>query len=355
MQKEIIGYGSFIEGTYGKKLPQVRTPDFGETILFYAGRYALKYLIKRIDAASPIGTIWMPEYYCPFVKEWMHHEFDSIKFYYVDPFDPKSKIDWSQFKSTKDLVMVNNYWGLKDTDIPAGKRPTIIEDHSHGWLSEGSLNSKADFCFASLRKTLPIPMGGIAWKPKASTSKLSLNLPNIFDSYSNENPMNQPWDTIIGSMNLKANCNSTLDKQQYLDEYLKGELLVRSIYNVYQVSSQHAAFINQYIFTDFNSFKKINADYSCIKLEKSNAFKVVKHNTRAPFGLLMAFKSLDTLNDLKKYLVTNQIYPALLWPNNNLKTTYKYLLNVHMDFRFDTADLNYITTTVNNWISTNNQ
>ncbi|TDS13431.1 hypothetical protein DFQ03_2720 [Maribacter caenipelagi] len=353
MQKDIIGYGSFIEGTYGRKLPQVTKPDFGETILFYAGRYALKYLIKRISADTDIDTIWMPQYYCPFVKEWMHHEFDTIKYYYVDPFDASSKIDWSQFKSTNDVVMVNNYWGLKDTDIPDGDRPIIIEDHSHGWLSEGSLNSKADFCFASLRKTLPIPMGGIAWKPKASKSNICLNKSDIFDGYAGVNPMNNAWNTIVGSMQLKENCSEHHQKERYLEQYMNGELMVRSIYDVYEVSAPHADFINQHIHTDFNSFKKRNADYTFSKLHKNNAFKIVRHETKAPFGLLLAFKSLDTLNELKKHLVTNQIYPALLWPKNDLTTTYTYLLNIHMDYRFDTNDLDYIITTINNWITSN--
>lgn len=353
MRKDIIGYGSFIEGTYGKKLPQVPTPNFGETILFYAGRYALKYLIKSVDATNPIDTIWLPQYYCPFVKEWMHHEFEAIKYYYVDPFDPFAKIDWSQFNSTNDLVMVNNYWGLKDTNIPDGDRPIIIEDHSHGWLSEGSINSKADFCFASLRKTLPIPMGGIAWKPKASKSDIRLNKSDIFDSYAGENPMNNAWDTIVGSMQLKENCTEHHQKERYLEQYMNGELMVRSIYDVYEVSAPHAEFINQYLHTDFNSFKKRNADYTFSKLHKNNAFKIVRHETKAPFGLLLAFKSLDTLNELKKHLVTNQIYPALLWPKNDLTITYTYLLNIHMDYRFDTKDLDYIITTINNWITSN--
>lgn len=355
MRKDIIGYGSFIEGTYGRKLPQLSAPDFGDTLLFYAGRYALKYLIKRISADTDIDTIWMPQYYCPFVKEWMHHEFETIKYYYVDPFEPESKIDWLQFNSTTDLVMVNNYWGLKNTDIPDGDRPIIIEDHSHGLLSEGSLNSKADFCFASLRKTLPIPMGGVAWKPKASKSDMTLSKPEVFDAYTGENPMNTAWDTILDAMQLKETCTEIAQKDGYLDAYMQGELMVRSIYEVYQVSAAHAAFMNQYIHTDFNRFKKENVEYVRPKLIASNTFKVVHHATKAPFGLLLAFKSEDTLNELKRHLVQHQIYPALLWPNNDLTTTYTYLLNIHMDYRFDTTDLNYIISTINNWITSNNQ
>ena len=355
MQKDIIGYGSFIEGTYGRKLPQLSAPDLGDTLLFYAGRYALKYLIKRISAETHIDTIWMPQYYCHFVKEWMHHEFETIKYYYVDPFEPESKIDWAQFKSINDLVMVNNYWGLKNTDIPDGDRPIIIEDHSHGWLSEGSLHSKADFCFASLRKTLPIPMGGIAWKPKASKSNITLYKPEIFDTCTSENPMNKAWDTIIGSMRLKETCTAHVQKERYLEQYMKGELMVRSIYEVYEVSTEHAAFINQYIHINFNSFKKENVDYALPKLITSNDFKVVQHATKASFGLLLAFKKEDALNDLKKHLVANQIYPSLLWPKNDLTTTYSYLLNIHMDYRFDTTDLNYIISTINNWTTSNNQ
>ena len=351
MQKDIIGYGSFIEGTYGVNLPKVSTPDFGATILFYAGRYALKYLIKRIKEEKPIGTIWMPQYYCPFVKEWMHHEFDSINYYYVDPFDPLSKIEWSQFNSKNDLVMVNNYWGLKDTDIPEHDRPIIIEDHSHGWLSDGSLNSNADFCFASLRKTLPIPMGGIAWKPKTSKCNISLSKPEIFDKYDGENPMNIAWDTITGAMELKTKCSKASEKERYLEEYMNGELMVRSIYEVFQVSKKHADFINNHIYTDFNSFKKKNVDYALPKLVNCDEYKLVYNTTKTPFGLLLAFKNEDTLNDLKRHLVANQIYPALLWPDNDLTTAYTYLLNIHMDFRFDFKDLDYIILTINTWIT----
>ena len=167
--------------------------------------------------------------------------------------------------------------------------------------------------------------------------------------------MNKAWDTIIGSMRLKETCTAHVQKERYLEQYMKGELMVRSIYEVYEVSTEHAAFINQYIHINFNSFKKENVDYALPKLITSNDFKVVQHATKASFGLLLAFKKEDALNDLKKHLVANQIYPALLWPKNDLTTTYSYLLNIHMDYRFDTTDLNYIISTINNWTTSNNQ
>ncbi len=41
----------------------------------------------------------------------------------------------------------------------------IIEDHTHDPYSKWAYNSRSDWCIASLRKTLPIPDGGVLWSP----------------------------------------------------------------------------------------------------------------------------------------------------------------------------------------------
>ena len=42
----------------------------------------------------------------------------------------------------------------------------LVEDHSHDPFSPWALGSSADFAFSSLRKTLPVPDGGILWSPR---------------------------------------------------------------------------------------------------------------------------------------------------------------------------------------------
>jgi hypothetical protein len=41
-----------------------------------------------------------------------------------------------------------------------------IEDHSHDLLAPRALESRADYAIASLRKTLPLPDGGVVWSPR---------------------------------------------------------------------------------------------------------------------------------------------------------------------------------------------
>jgi hypothetical protein len=59
-----------------------------------------------------------------------------------------------------------NYFGLRtppDLELPEGVE--VLEDHSHDPVSAWAEQSSADFCLASLRKTLPINDGGALWSP----------------------------------------------------------------------------------------------------------------------------------------------------------------------------------------------
>jgi hypothetical protein len=39
----------------------------------------------------------------------------------------------------------------------------LVEDHSHDPFSPWAVGSSADYAFCSLRKTLPVPDGGLLW------------------------------------------------------------------------------------------------------------------------------------------------------------------------------------------------
>ena len=56
--------------------------------------------------------------------------------------------------------------------------------------------------------------------------------------------------------------------------------------------------------------------------------------------VLMAF------NELKTYLIQHHIYPSELWPDNSED---KFLLNIHIDFRYTKTDMEHIAQTLNNW------
>ncbi len=345
MNKDLIGFGSFFHKTNLDELPDIPTRFLKDYQLFYAGRYAMKYVFDMLIKNYDIGHIWLPQYYCPFVKEWLEKGFPNLKYYDIDPFDPEAQVDYSQF-STNDVVLVNNYWGLKRNDIPTGKRPLIGEDHSHGWLSPGCLQSEADFCIASLRKTVPLPLGGIAWKPKKS--KAALSLPQLSTSAENTG-MEHAWDLVDKAMALKASCTSVEEKTQFLDLYGNGENVLRTTQELKTLRPNHEKVLTEALFKDYNSHKIKNWEYVTTKINENSSFKVLPKGEATPFGLLLVFKEYEDLKLMKQHLISKSIYPAELWPQNNIRYEYKFLLNIHIDFRYEARDMDYFAATINQW------
>ena len=69
-----------------------------------------------------------------------------------------------------DAVLAVNLFGRSDGyqwDVWHREHPGIvlIEDHTHDPLSDWSQSSTADYAVASLRKTLPVPLGALLWSP----------------------------------------------------------------------------------------------------------------------------------------------------------------------------------------------
>jgi len=78
-----------------------------------------------------------------------------------------------------DWVLAANLFGAEDGAAWVGWRRShdvvLIEDHTHDPFSAWARATAADYAFASLRKTLPIPDGAVLWSP------LGLELPPVGD------------------------------------------------------------------------------------------------------------------------------------------------------------------------------
>jgi hypothetical protein len=350
MNSDIIGYGSFFHEIPKSEIESLPRIEFEAAYeLFYSGRDAIKYIFSRIESSRPIETIWIPHYYCPFVKAWLEHNFDNIKYYQIDPFEPGAQIDWSEFNNANDVIIVNNYWGIKSIHTPGGRRPVVVEDHSHGWLTAGCLESNADFCIASLRKTVPLPLGGIAWKPKGSRSEIALK-GNRHDSGPGMSQMERCWNTVSEAMERKSQCTDVSEKNTYLTLHSKGESMLQSHFDVLQVAPDRVELLEQYMFRDYNAVKANNFRTLVPKLDENSYFKILQNNKHTPFGLLLAFQDRGVFQELKQHLIVNSIYPAELWPDTVHSGDYKYLMNIHIDMRYSQKDMDYIAGCINSWI-----
>jgi len=80
--------------------------------------------------------------------------------------------DWDTLSpSPGDLVLAVNYFGVRSGEAwQAWRRGQgsiiLVEDHTHDPLSHWALHSKAEYAFASLRKTFIAPDGALLWSPQ---------------------------------------------------------------------------------------------------------------------------------------------------------------------------------------------
>lgn len=348
----LIGYGSFFHEIDYQDLSNEADKGFlNQYQLYYTGRHAIRHLIDTIALTKKIDTIWLPKYYCQHVTHWLKQVYHNIEFYHIDPFDPKKSFDWKNHTNTNDVIILNNFWGLYSYEIPsAEKRPIVIEDHSHGWLSNGCKNSTADFCFSSLRKTLPVPLGGIVWIPEKSNTNIKINDFTESNIVQQEEFITNSWEQMTRAMHLKRKCESLNQKEQYLRIYNTAEQYLHEQHEVIPVKKEHNKFINNFLFKDYTTGKKKNLFYIYEKIEITPFFKIIKKESQASFGLQLAFKSRSIFDDLKTFLVSKSIYPSELWPNNTIECEFKYLMNIHVDFRYTSNDMEYISTNINEWL-----
>ena len=120
---------------------------------YYAcGRQAINDLIGKFQWKR----IWMPSYFCYDIINYI--KTTGIKVvYYVDypGNDDETSIGKIQFEEG-DVLFRMNFFGFRGVRTNKTIPVPVIEDHSHDLVGEWPQNSDADFCIASLRKTLPI-------------------------------------------------------------------------------------------------------------------------------------------------------------------------------------------------------
>jgi hypothetical protein len=118
---------------------------------------------------------------------------------------------------------------------------------------------------------------------------------------------------------------------------------------VVQLTNEHRATLEAFLHKDYDFYKRKNLSYIVPKIKPSAIFALITHTPKATFGLPLIFKNRTDFRNFKSFLIKNDIYPSELWPDNQLDQKYKYLLNIHMEFRYDHSDMDYIANTINNF------
>jgi hypothetical protein len=128
--------------------------------LWGSGRDALCALVEWGREAHGWRRLLVPSYFCQEVLVPIKPKIE-IEVY---PCTPTSDAVATVEGDATDIVLLAALFGMAPTTIVTG-RATIVEDVSHDPIGPRSVTSTAHYALASLRKTLPLPDGGVLWSP----------------------------------------------------------------------------------------------------------------------------------------------------------------------------------------------
>jgi hypothetical protein len=138
----------------------------GQHALFATGCGALVALLRLL---GPRGRLHMPSFFCMGVAEALSEQL-PISWYRHLPDGHGPRLATLR-AATGDVVLAQNLFG-RDERAPwdawaaAHSGVTVVEDHSHDPFGDWARGSTAAYAVASLRKTLPLPDGGLLWSPR---------------------------------------------------------------------------------------------------------------------------------------------------------------------------------------------
>lgn len=164
---EVGSFFPWFEDLIGQRQSAAWLPK--DYVLFSNGRGTLLSLARQLDHGSGRRTLHLPSYFDMETTAILSPVYD-VKWYRDLPTDSSPDFGTLQ-PAPGDVVLALNVFGIRDGRYWADwvqhhDSVTLIEDHTHDPLSAWAQQSRAHFAFASLRKTLPIPDGGILWSPR---------------------------------------------------------------------------------------------------------------------------------------------------------------------------------------------
>ena len=313
--------------------------DLKNTQFSSSGRSSLYALIKMGIEKYNWSKLYFPSYYCHDVPNFLSSLPIKIEFFSFNPYFNNTLPDSIIDKESHVLINVN-YFGIRSISLPKFKHIFVIDDFTH--CVHKIFESEANYCFGSLRKELPVPIGGFLYSRNKELPDEGLSI--IAEKISLEKlyAMQAKNDYLEGKLKQKdifryhfMNAEEALAKEEANGRIPDSSLAILKLLDVNQ------------IFKD----KKRNLSILLSLLGKTDRVSYnFEDDTSEAFGLTVVLREKDQRDSLKDYLIQRNIYPAILWPGQSDKNDIDFqsrILFVHTDFRYNGDDMRFIASTLN--------
>lgn len=316
------------------------------TRMYACGRHAIDAIVKHIGWKR----IWMPAYFCYEVMGHLMGQFEVV-LYDDSPLNTNDDAVVRQLPYKKgDVLLRTDYFGLRKWRTNAGISVPVIEDHTHGLTTDWALRSDADYCIASLRKSLPVAAGGILWSPRG------LSLP---DAICETVDCREMAEIRYEAMTMKAEYLKVGGKKDvFRKKYIDSEELIDglALSGIDHESEEITRALNVKMWTDL----KTDNWYLCKELldKRFNVMEPERGRIVQPFSLVLLMESAEERERLRKYMIQHQIYPAILWriPEDSefgdARDFSERMLSVHCDIRYSLNDITEMCNMINGFYDT---
>lgn len=301
-----------------------------------SGRAALIMLLEML---TDWRRVWIPLYYCEDVLVSLQHKYNDRVVFYEDSPLVKDDSFFIELFEPGDVVIRVNYFGIRYSSYWHKKGVYQIYDLTHA-LHEFKSLPKDAMAFASLRKTLPIPDGGI------SNQRFYLGVSSDHETIC--------WKRAF-AMSLKATYlkGGNLDKVYWRNLFLETEKCVgNACADLSEVSKN---ILSRVDLKEVLLKKRANLNYLIGQLSKNSIYGDVTKYTNA-FSLVLNFDNNRERESVRLELIKRNIYPAVYWPfsesfkkqqSSQTLTFSETSLSLPADFRYGEKELDYVLSVLN--------
>jgi len=274
--------------------------------------------------------------------------------------------DFSTLKTLPgDLILVVNLFGVRDEKVwqdwlTENEKAILIEDHSHDPFSPWAQQSTAHYAISSLRKTLPIPDGGIIYSPQY------LELPRTsgiesFGAYRRLTSMLLKRAFLSGiDISKDVYRQMDVESQEYFDEH---ELSDISELTANAVSDFTANILNHLNIPHFRRQREANIRHF-VNWNLSGENFLWKHLVKSwppegvPLSVILLCQTQEIRDALRKHLISQNIFAPIHWlqPRKGISSNdplaidlSSRILTIPTDQRYSIDDITYVAGIVGNF------
>lgn len=311
--------------------------DFPHT-LWGSGRDALRALVEWGRAVQGWRRILVPSYYCHDVTATILDLLEVRTYPHAPMSFESSPVD----AGPNDVILVVALFGMAPAPGVLGNG-VVVEDHSHDPIAPSAIQSRADYAFASLRKTLPLPDGGVLWSPRGleGPTQRPITLEHDRAALQRLMAMTLKRHYLAGQPVRKAEMRIlAIDGERGIG---RGEISGASSFTRSRLSTLPAALWREVRATNLQVFRAALGSVPAVTL------------VDAPFAATLLFDRSEDRDRVHRALIAARIYPAILWPLDRSPVpgippdhidVGRRILSIHCDYRYDRGDMIRVATEI---------